>query len=140
MTGRAGESYVVFQILNRGAWADLTRPGRQGVDVYASDADDTRHIGIQVKTKTGKNWQVTKLYGPRVEPEDEKNFWVLVDLADGEDPACYVVPQWRMEDDIWRDHQRYLNEHGGHRPGNDVSTHQIITVARVAKWKDRWDV
>lgn len=76
MTGRAGESYVVFQILNRGAWADLTRPDRQGVDVYASDADDTRHIGIQVKTKTGKHWQLSNLYAPRVEPEDEKNFWV----------------------------------------------------------------
>ncbi len=103
--------------------------------MYASNAEDTRHFGIQVKTKTGKNWQVTKLYGPRVEPEDEKNFWVLVDLENEEQPGCYVVPRWWMEDDIWCDHQAYLGLHGGHRPGNDASTHQIITVDRVARWR-----
>jgi hypothetical protein len=28
----------------------------------------------------------------------------------------------------------------GLRPADDASTHQIITVDRVAHWKDRWDV
>jgi len=140
MTARAGEAYVVFEILNRGAWADLTRPGREGIDVYGSDADYIRHIGIQVKTKTGTNWQVTRLYGPRTEPDDERNFWVLVDLQDEDHPACYVMPRWWIEDDIWRDHQVYLAKHGGHRPGNDASTHHSISVDRVAQWRDRWDV
>jgi hypothetical protein len=108
--------------------------------VYASDADDTRHIGIQVKTKTGKHWQVSNLYGPRVEPEDEKNFWVLVDLENEEHPACYVVPRWWIENNIWETQQQLLAQHGGHRARNDASTHQIIEVDRVKHWQDRWDV
>lgn len=53
LTAGAGENYVAFQVFNHGARAEHTTAGRQGLDLIASNIDDTRHVGIQVKTKTG---------------------------------------------------------------------------------------
>lgn len=136
----AGQNYVAFEIHNRGGRAEHINGNRKGFDLYASDADDRRHIAVQVKTKTGRDWQINKLYGPREEePENEINFWVMVDLS-ADTPQCYVMPAWWIEDDIHFEHEWNLKQHGGVRPKNPNSAHQAISVERVERWKDRWDV
>jgi hypothetical protein len=75
----------------------------------------------------------------RKAPEAETKYSVLVDLGN-EYPEFYVVPLWWMENDIHTAHSKYLADSGGHRVKNDASTHHAIPVARIAEWKDRWDV
>jgi hypothetical protein len=51
------------------------------------------------------------------------------------------MPEWWIQNDIYRAHSNYLAKHGGVRPGsNPDSTHHAIQTARVSEWRDRWDL
>lgn len=64
---------------------------------------------------------------------------MFVDLGK-EHPEFYIVPMWWIENDIFKAHNKYLAEFGGHRAKNDASTHHAIPTSRIAQWRDRWDV
>jgi hypothetical protein len=57
----------------------------------------------------------------------------LVDI--GAAPEFYVVPEWWIEDSIYREHQEYLARHGGRRAQNPDSKHHGIPKSRVAEWR-----
>lgn len=90
----AGEHFVAAEIHRRGGYAVTFSGNMKGIDLLASDSHHERKIDIQVKTKTAGTWQTSILRGrERTEPEDERSFWILVDLRpDG--PEYYVVPTW----------------------------------------------
>lgn len=136
----AGENFVAAEIHRRGGYAVTFSGNMKGIDLLASDASHELKIDIQVKTKTAGAWQTSVLRGQkRTEPDDERSFWILVDLRpDG--PEYYIVPKWWMENDIYSAHQAYLDKHGGNRARNNESTHHTIPLTRVKQWKDRWDV
>jgi hypothetical protein len=75
------------------------------------------------------------------ENKDEKNFWIFVDLMVGKKiPDYYIVPEWWIQNDIYKTHKAYLNKHGGKRPGNKESKHHSVTTKRIIQWKDCWDI
>ena len=138
--GRAGEHFVAAELHRRGAYAVTFAGNMPGIDVIASNHDQTRTVVIQVKSKTSGTWHSQYTRGRKREPlPDEIRFWVFVDLAE-DPPGYYVVPEWWIENDIHREHQAYLARHGGVRPRNPDSTHHGIQRSRVMEWRERWDI
>lgn len=137
--GSAGEHFVAAEIHRRGGYAVTFSGNMHDIDLLASDANHDRVISIQVKTKTSGTWQTSTTRGRRRRaPEVETKYWVFVDLG-AEHPDFYIVPKWWIENDIFKAHNLYLKEFGGHRAKNDASTHHAIPASRIAKWHDRWD-
>ncbi len=142
---RAGELFVAAEIHRRGGYAVTFAGNMPGIDMLASDRDNTDRISIQVKTKGSKSqgWQTSTRKGLSSESADAASFagrfWVLVDLRTTF-PGFYVIPELWIRNDIYERHQEYLALNGGHRPNNPASEHHLITLPRVAQWKDAWDV
>lgn len=143
--GRAGELFVAAEIHRRGGYAVTFAGNMPGIDLLASDRDNTRRVSIQVKTKgpNSRGWQASTRQGLSSASADAAScagrFWVLVDLRPAY-PGFYVMPELVIRNDIYERHQEYLAAHGGHRPNNPASEHHLITVARVAEWQDAWHV
>jgi hypothetical protein len=136
---RAGEHFVAGELHRRGAYAVVFSGNMPGIDVLASDRAQTRTVALQVKTKTTGTWHTTITCGRIREPvHDETRFWILIDIGE-EPPQFYVVPEWWMEDSIYREHQEYLARHGGQRAQNPDSKHHGIPKSRVEEWRDRWE-
>jgi hypothetical protein len=137
---RAGEHYVAAEIHRRGGYASAFAGNMPDMDILACNSERTRVVSIQVKTKRAGTWQSSIDRGHARLPEPESlRFWALVDLGTSP-PDVYVIPEWWIENDIYEAHRAYLDRHGGHRAHNPESKHHAITVARVAEWRDRWDV
>ncbi len=136
---RAGEAFVVAEIHRRGGYAAAFAGNMPAIDIVASDVQQARTVYLQVKTKTGRDWQTSIDRGQeREELQDEARFWVLVDL--GKDhPDYYIVPEWWLQNDIYEAHEAYLNRQGGHRRRSPDSKHHSISGARVQEWLGRWD-
>lgn len=138
--GRAGEYFVAAEIVRRGGYAVTFSGNMPGIDIIASDPDQTRMVTVQVKTKTRGDWQTsTRRARPHAEDPLDGRFWVLVDLGT-EHPGYFVMPAWWIENDIHEAHQAYVEKRGGHRAQNDLSTHHSIKLGRVEQWRGRWDV
>ena len=143
--GRAGELFVAAEIHRRGGYAVAFAGNMPGIDLLASDRDNTHRISIQVKTKgqNSRGWQTSTRHGLSSESANAASFagrfWVLVDLRPAY-PRFYVMPELQIRNDIYDRHQEYLAAHGGHRRDNPASEHHLITVSRVAEWQDGWDV
>jgi hypothetical protein len=140
---RAGEYYVVAELNKRGAFAVPFAGNMPRIDVLACNSEESRTIHVQVKAKRGgKTWH-SSIVGsqPMVPKDDERNFWVFVDLGDVQaSPRYWIVPDWWIRNDIYQIHQAYLNKHGGIRPGNPDSTHHSIDESRLEQWKGHWDI
>jgi hypothetical protein len=142
---RAGELFVAAEIHRRGGYAVTFAGNMPGIDMLASDRDNTRRISIQVKTKgpNSQGWQTSTRQGLSSESADVESFagrfWVLVDLRPTY-PGFYVMPELWIRNDIYKRHQEYLALHGGHRPKTLASEHHLINITRVAEWHDTWDV
>jgi Holliday junction resolvase-like predicted endonuclease len=137
---RAGEHFVAAELHRRGAYAVTFAGNMPGIDVIASNLDQTRTVTIQVKSKTSGTWHSQYTRGrKRKALPDEIRYWVFVDLGE-QPPGYYVVPEWWIENDIHRAHQAYLARHGGVRPRNPDSTHHGIQRSRVMEWRERWDI
>ncbi len=142
-TARAGEYFVAAELNRRGAYAVTFAGNMPKIDIVASNVKRTREVTIQVKTRRSGSWHSSIDEGRRRRQphQDEKGFWVLVDLAtDKGPPIYYVVPDWWMRNDIYRAHRAYLRRHGGKRAINPQSKHDSIDIRRIAQWKDRWDL
>jgi Holliday junction resolvase-like predicted endonuclease len=138
--GYAGENFVAAEIHRRGGYAVTFSGNMKGIDLLASDTEHKRIISIQVKTKTAGTWQTSIKHGKKqTKPDAVTQFWIFVDLGP-EQPGYYVVPGWWIENDIDKEHKKYLKAHGGHRAKTDASVHHAIPVKRIAEWKDRWEI
>jgi hypothetical protein len=139
--GRAGEFFVAAEIHRRGGYAVTFAGNMPGIDILASDTNHVRKISIQVKTRTTGTWhaQVPRDAQQSIPVPDESAFWAFVDLSD-ELPQYYFAPRWWMRNDIYDTHVAFLARHGGTRPRTPQSTHHAISVARIAQWRDRWDL
>jgi hypothetical protein len=143
--GRAGELFVAAEIHRRGGYAVTFAGNMPGIDMLASDRENTHRVSIQVKTKgqNSQGWQTSVRHGLSDEFGDaasfEGRFWILVDLRPTY-PEFYVMPELWIRKDIYKRHQEYLAMHGGHRPNTPASEHHLIRIARVAKWQGSWDV
>jgi Holliday junction resolvase-like predicted endonuclease len=141
--GRSGEYFTVAELNKRGAFAVPFAGNMPKIDIIACNDDESRTVYIQVKTKRGgKTWHSSIVGSRPMSPiEDEKNFWVFVDLGDLDaHPRFWIVPDWWIKDDIYKAHQAYLNRHGGHRASNPDSMHHAIDEKRLSQWQERWEI
>jgi len=142
--GQAGEHYVAAELNRRGAYAVTFSGNIPNFDIIASNREQSRAVQIQVKSKRTKGvWQTTTNHGkPRRKPKDETRFWILVDMSGpiGQLPEFYIVPEYWMQNDIYKAHNEYLKKHRGDRPINPKATHHSIPIKRVEQWKDKWEV
>ena len=139
---RAGEHFVAAELHRRGAFAVTFAGNMPRIDLLASNAEQTRTVMIQVKTKRSGTWQASTRAGlPREAVPEELRFWVLVDLRKNpaEPPVYYIVQEWWIQNDIHQAHQAYLKRHGGTRSRSPESTHHAIPRSRIKEWEGRWD-
>jgi hypothetical protein len=136
---RAGERLVAAELHRRGATYAVTSAGNRR-RIEATDAARTRTVTLRVRTSSdGQRWQVSTTDGrPREEPTEEDHFWVFVALT--AQPEFYVVPEWRVENDIYESTRAYKAKHGGQRPRTPHSTHSLHELSRIERWRDRWDL
>ena len=95
---------------------------------------------LRVKSRASGDWQIKSTEGRECsEPVEEHDFWVLVDLTDSQ-PNYYIMPDWWIRSNIYEHHHKWLQSHGGIRPITPESDHHRVTLDRIQKWKDRWDI
>jgi len=141
-TARAGEHYVAAELNRRGAYAVTFAGNMPKIDILASDINQTRTVSIQVKTRRTGSWHSSIDEGKKcTEPQDEISFWIFVDLEDSSKPPSYfIVPDWWMRNNIYKEHKAYISKHGGSRARNPKSKHHAIPIKRIKQWQDRWDI
>lgn len=165
--GRAGEHYVAAELNRRGVYASPFSGNVLDFDIIATDADRTATAFIQVKTKReGGSWQVGVKTGwakiilrgcpgdkprtcsppctPRLEepiPGKPEHYWVFVTLLKCGGQKYYIVPDDDVRCVLVREsHRKYLQKHGGERPGpKHDSTHMGLIDNDLKDWEDKWD-
>ncbi len=133
--GRAGEAFVVAEVHRRGGYATAFAGNMPAIDAFASDRDQRRIVYLQIKTKTGGDWQTSTKRGARRMPADnEERFWIFVDIAKPT-PEYFVVPQWWIQnwlfESTWHTVARRLAE-------RSTSTHARVPGKALEEWRDAW--
>lgn len=138
-TADRGRMIAATELARRGARVEEVRDGRRRL-LSATVPGASSSVLLRVKARTGGTWQGDTRDGvPNPVPPSTPTFWLFVDLSTVR-PAFYVVPDDWMRRDIYADHQRYLQRHGGQRAHTLDSTHHAIQLKRIAEWRDRWDL
>ncbi len=104
---------------------------------------DGKEFKITTRSKASGTWQTSIEYGKKChEKIDEQEYWVFVDLET--EPSIfykfYIVPLWWIQNDIYTEHEKYINKHGGGRRDNDDSKHHSIKLKRIEKWHNKWEL
>jgi hypothetical protein len=93
LVGTAGEYYVCAELCRRGYLALLTPKNNPLFDVVVTNAEGTKAVSIQVKTRSVQNQQGWKLGAPAKDPATPGvPFVVLVNLRDDGLPDFYIYP------------------------------------------------
>lgn len=137
LTGVAGEYFVAAELSRRGYIASLTLRNTRGVDILVSNADATRSVGIQVKTKSrGKpRW----LLSQKAESDVAENlFYVFVNLNGAESPEYYVVPRAAVAASVRKSHQQWLATPGIGGKAHKDNEMRVFQDAEK-KYLNAWD-
>ena len=109
LTGVTGEYYVAAELSRRGYLASITLRNTKGVDVLCSNADASKSVGIQVKTRNGmqRSWILSQ------KGEDyyaDTLFYVFVNVSEDpkQHPEFTVVPSKVVADYIRTGHVAWL--------------------------------
>ena len=129
-TGRAGEHYVAAELNRRGYYAVTFAGNMPDIDVMASNADRTRTIYIQVKTKTRGNWQTR--VGEAYKQPNPDSLWILVDIPDGAGPRYWIMPDSWIRGFIKEQYEAYTEKF--------KTDHMSLSYKQVSGWEDRWDL
>lgn len=139
LSGVAGEYFVAAELSRQGYVASLTLRNTRGIDILASNADATRSVGIQVKTRQsrGAEWVLTK----KVEEAElaENLFFVFVSLNGEDQPSFHVVPREVVVRYVTESHTLWLAT-----PGRGGRAHQDNPMRKfkdaTGEYFGRWDL
>lgn len=67
--GRAGEAFVVAEVHRRGGYATAFAGNMPAIDAFASDQGQRRIAYLQIKTKTGGDWQASTSQSPSAQSQ-----------------------------------------------------------------------
>lgn len=140
-TGMLAMQLVEKEITKKGAKA-VQIQGEKKHLLKASSLDNTHRITIRVKSRASGDFQIsTREARKGNEPQEVKEYWILVDLTVSQtEPDFYIMPDWWIRNNIYTYYQNWLKSHGGVRPVTPQSDHHRVTLDRIVKWKDRWDI
>lgn len=138
LTGIAGEYFVAAELSRRGYVASLTLRNTRGIDILASNADATKSVGIQVKTKFGKKPQW--LLNRKAEKDTAENlFYVFVKINSSDAPEYYIVPRAVVAKYVSERYRAWLA-----KPGRNGKPHRENSMRvfrdRENEYRDRWDL
>jgi hypothetical protein len=118
--------------------ASLTLRNTRGIDILASNADASKSVGIQVKSKCGHkaDWILNK----KVELDVAENlFYVFVLFEELEAPRYFVVPRATVAACCRDSHKAWLAT-----PGKAGQQHRDTDMRKFQDPKgiycDRWDL
>ena len=142
LSGVAGEYFVAAELSRRGYVASITLRNTRGIDILASNADATKSVGIQVKTRqdAGTEWVLTKKAEELPEGDVAENlFYVFVSLnGRSAPPSFHIVPRKAVAKYIKENHQQWLRTPG--RAGRAHVDNPMRKFAdRTGKYRDAWD-
>ena len=142
LSGVSGEYFVAAELSRRGYVASLTLRNTRGIDILASNANATKSVGIQVKTRqdAGTEWVLSKKAEENQEGAVARNlFYVFVSLNGGSAPSFHVVPRGTVARFITDNHRRWLRT-----PGRHGRQHVDNPMRKFAdpegKYRDQWDL
>jgi hypothetical protein len=111
LVGTAGEYYVCAELCRRGYLALLTPKNNPLFDVVVTNADGTKAVSIQVKTRSIQNAQGWKLGAPAREPTTPGvPFVVLVNLRGDGLPDFYVYEYEEFTDRVAHVFSDYISK------------------------------
>jgi hypothetical protein len=140
LTGVTGEYYVAAELSRRGYLASITLRNTKGVDVLCSNADASKSVGIQVKTRNGmqRSWILSQ------KGEDyyaDTLFYVFLNVSEDpkQPPDFTVVPSKVVADYIRNDHSTWLKgtKKNG-QPRKDSAMRKFSDLAE--QYLSRWDL
>jgi len=138
LSGVSGEYFVAAELSRRGYVASLTLRNTRGIDVLVSNADATKSVAIQVKTKQGRgaDWMLNR----NVETNVAENlFFVFVVLNDLGAPEYYVVPKDEVAQFVRDNHAVWLKT-PGRRGQAHVDTPMRKFSDATGRYRNRWDL
>jgi hypothetical protein len=141
LCGVAGEYFVAAELTRRGYVASITLRNTRGIDILASNADATRAVGIQVKTKQGPGaeWLLSaKAEEAPGSPVSDHLFYVFVNLNGIAAPTYHVVPREAVAAYARETHRQWLASPGRNgRARRDSSMRKFRDPD--GQYRDRWD-
>lgn len=138
LSGISGEYFVAAELSRRGYVASLTLRNTRGIDLLVSNADATKSVGIQVKTKQGRgaDWMLNQ----KVEGDTAENlYFVFVTLNGLDSPEYYVVPKKVVAKFSRENHARWLSTPGRYGQAHVDSPMRKFKDSE-GKYRDRWDL
>jgi hypothetical protein len=142
LSGVAGEYFVAGELSRRGYVASITLRNTRGIDILASNADATRSVGIQVKTRqdAGTDWVLSKKAEEAPDGDVADNlFYVFVSLNGAGAPYYHVVPRASVAAFIRANHAKWLAT-----PGKKGQAHQDNAMRKFSdakgKYRDAWSL
>jgi hypothetical protein len=137
-TALAGEYFVAAEIAKMGHIALITLRNTESVDILASNADGTRSVSIQVKTRSGNahNWPLNEKAENISSPD---LFYVFVTLrGEKERPEYFVVPSQIVAATIKRGHADWLATPGRH--GQQHKDNPIRQFRDYEPYRETWKI
>lgn len=138
LSGIAGEYFVAAELSRRGYVASVTLRNTRGIDILASNADATKSVGIQVKTKQGRgaDWMLNR----KVESDTADNlFFVFVTLNELGNPEYYIVPKGEVAKFVTDSHRKWLVT-----PGRRGQVHVDTPMRKFkdpdGRYRDKWNL
>jgi hypothetical protein len=142
LVGIAGEYFVAAELSRRGYVASITLRNTRGIDLLAANADATRSVGIQVKTRqdAGTEWVLSKKAEDAPDADLADNlFYVFVSLNRGEAPSYHIVPRIVVAEHTRNGHARWLATPGKRGQAHGDSAVRKFTDAE-GKYRDAWNL
>jgi hypothetical protein len=153
LVGQTGEYLVASELSRRGLIATTFTGNVPHYDIIAS-TEKGKHISVQVKTISGSTWQFGRIDGyvdiqfqghaqivGENHPSPVKDLvFVLVKLGSYGTDRFFICRWSDLCDLLSRGHSEYLAKHDGVRPRRWDSLHTAVSVKKMSKFEDRWDL
>ena len=137
-TALAGEYFVAAEIAKMGHIALITLRNTESVDILASNADGTRSVSIQVKTRSGNahGWPLNE----KVEKISSSDlFYVFVTLrGEKERPEYFIVPSEVVKTAVTKSHADWIVTPG--RNGQQHNDNPLRKFDGYEPYRERWEI
>ena len=139
ITGIAGEYFVAGELSRRGYMASVTLRNNDSIDIHASNLEENKLFGIQVKTSQNRTraWPLNK---KAEQIKGDKLFYVFVSFKGIlERPDYFIVPSRIVAETLKKVHSDWLKI-----PGKKGQAHQDTDMRQFldkeGKYLERWDL
>lgn len=138
LSGATGVYCVASELSKRGYIASITIRNAKGVDIFCSNSDSTKVVGIQVKANQypQSEWIVNNY--ETIKPT-RNLFFIFVKLnLDKPSPDYYIVPSEKAVETIKKNYDEWMNKLK--RDGTPKKGGMAKFFDLESKYKDQWNL